>query len=61
MSLFTALGPAVIQALAACKWLLSALPVLMYLKVHSAPVLASRHFRLAIARISTGPDCAGKD
>ncbi|MCM0750852.1 hypothetical protein DEA98_03910 [Brucella pseudogrignonensis] len=42
-----------IQALAACKWHFSALPVLMYLKVHSAPVLEKHHFRHAITRIST--------
>jgi hypothetical protein len=40
--------PADIQAMAACKWQLSALPVLMYKNVHSAPVLESHHFRLAL-------------
>ncbi|KAB2676960.1 hypothetical protein F9K85_09175 [Brucella tritici] len=40
-----------IAALAACKWRCFALPVLMYLKVHSAPVLKLHHFRLAITTI----------
>jgi hypothetical protein len=33
-----------IQVRATCKWQLSALPVLVYLQVHSAPVLESYHF-----------------
>jgi len=32
----------------ACKWRLSALPVLAYLNVRSAPVLEIRHFRLGL-------------
>jgi len=28
-----------------CKWRFSALPVLMYQHVHSAPVLENPHFR----------------
>jgi hypothetical protein len=34
--------------MAACKWRLSALAVLMYRHVHSAPVLEIHHFRLAL-------------
>ncbi|KAB2730401.1 hypothetical protein F9L02_09995 [Brucella intermedia] len=40
-----------IAALAACKWRCFALPVLMYLKVHFAPVLEPHHFRLALTTI----------
>ena len=43
------LGSVEIQARAACKWRFSALPVLKYHHVRSAPVLENRHFRLALA------------
>ncbi|KAB2737612.1 hypothetical protein F9K97_06610 [Brucella anthropi] len=36
--------PVDIYALTVCKWRFSALPVLMYLKVHSAPVLEKAPF-----------------
>jgi hypothetical protein len=35
-----------------CKRQLSALPVLTYFNVRSAPVLESHHFRLTLTRIS---------
>ncbi|HBQ35205.1 hypothetical protein F9L00_15270 [Brucella anthropi] len=44
---------AIISALTACKWHSSALPVLMYHKVHSAPVLEDHHFRLVSTKILT--------
>jgi hypothetical protein len=39
------LGRADIQVMPACKWRLSALPVLTYENVRSAPVLEIHHFR----------------
>ncbi|PWU76850.1 hypothetical protein DK867_00050 [Ochrobactrum sp. POC9] len=42
------------MVLTACKWHSSALPVLMYPKVHSAPVLKAHHFGLVITKISIG-------
>ncbi|KAB2698532.1 hypothetical protein F9K79_11675 [Ochrobactrum sp. Kaboul] len=41
-----------IPLLTVCKWRDFSLPVLMYPKVHSAPVLKSHHFRLVINGIS---------
>ena len=41
------------QVMPACKWRLSALPVLTDLNVRSAPVLEIYHFRLGLTPIST--------
>ncbi|KAB2695853.1 hypothetical protein F9K72_07015 [Brucella intermedia] len=52
-----------ISALTACKRHTSALPVLMYPKVHSAPVLELHHFRRVIAKMANGlraRDCSMK-
>jgi hypothetical protein len=38
------LGCVEVQVMAACKWRVSALPVLMYPFVHCAPVLEIRQF-----------------
>jgi len=43
--------PLGIPVMVACKWQFSALPVLTYLNVHSAPVLETRHFQLTLTGI----------
>lgn len=42
-------GRRLIQLWLACKWPTSALPVLTYFNVRSAPVLELNHFRLSLS------------
>ena len=54
-----ALGYAAIQAMPACKWWLSPLPVLTYPNVRCAPVLEIHHFRLGLTCIPNTPSLRG--